>query len=121
MTKVDFVRLLDYKPKSVHESNLDDIANIEFRNSKKRCPYIEFGTEVRKDKGGQYFYYEILDYSGYVEGDFISLTSDRRHDVMFCRPKTDDDFKKLAKNINASMKNLYKKDSKTSLDGKEWL
>jgi len=121
MSPIDFVRLLDYKPKWVPEPNIDDISNIEFRWCKKRCPYIEFGTEVRKDKGGQYFYYEILDYGGYVEGDFIPLTSDRRHDIILCWPKTDEDFKKLAKKINASLRNLHKKNCEKSLDGKAWL
>lgn len=122
MTPQEFVALLAYKPKWISDPNIDDVSNIEFNKSENRSPYIEFGTEYRDDKDGQYFYYEILDYGDYNNGDFISLTSDRRHDVILSWPKTKSDFEKLAKSINQSLKNLYSKPkNERSLDGKPWI
>ena len=106
-----FIELLDYKPKYVTDPcKLDnDVRMIEFRSWKNFSATIEFGTSFRKKENGYYFYFEVLDMNGYKEMDFIPLDSSRRHDVIFCWPKTDDDYKKLAKLINDSLRKLHRK------------
>lgn len=106
-----FIELLDYKPKYVTDPCKfdDDVRMIEFRSWKNFSASIEFGTSFRKKENGYYFYFEVLDMNGYKEMDFISLDSNRRHDVIFCWPKTDDDYKKLAKLVNDSLRKMHKK------------
>lgn len=105
-----FIELLDYKPKYVTDPCKfdDDVIMIEFRSWKNFSATIEFGTSFRKKENGYYFYFEVLDMNGYEEMDFIHLDSNRRHDVIFCWPKTDDDYKKLAKLVNDSLRKMHR-------------
>jgi hypothetical protein len=106
-----FLTYLKYKPVWVSEpSNIDDgVQNIEFRRLKNHTASIEFGRNFNVDKNGYYFYYEIIDWNNYNDGDFIALDSSRRHDVILYWPKLDDEYKKLAEKINESLKRHYRR------------
>lgn len=107
----EFVSLLDYKPVWISKpcDHDDGIQNVEFRRIKNFTASIEFGREFNKDKNGFYFYYEIIDWNDYKEGEVIPLDSNRRHDVIFHWVKDNDEYMILAKKINASLKNHYKR------------
>lgn len=106
----DFIKLLKYKPKYVTDPCKwdDDIRIIEFRNHKRWAASIEFGTKYRKKEKGCYFYFEVLDLSGYKDGDVIPISSNMRHDVVFCWPSTDEHYKKLATHVNEALKKMHK-------------
>ena len=80
-----FLKLIKYKPVWVSKpSKIDDgIQNIEFRRLNNHTASIEFGREFREDKNGYYFYFEIIDWNNYNDGDFIYLDSSRRKNVIF--------------------------------------
>ncbi len=106
-----FLTYLKYKPVWVSKpSDIDDgVQNIEFRRLKNHTASIEFGRNFNEDKNGYYFYYEIIDWNNYKEMEFIPIDSDRRNDVIYCWPNSEDEYKKLAEKINISLKNHYKK------------
>lgn len=110
MTAEDFCKLLSYKPKYITNPCKfdDDIQFIEFRQHKNFSASIEFGRAFRKKENGYYFYFEILDLNGYKDGDFISLDSNRRHNVILSWPNCNDDYKKLADYVNKSLKMMHK-------------
>lgn len=111
MELTNFLKLIKYKPVWISEqSNIDDgIQNIEFRRIKNFTANIEFGREFNEDKNGYYFYYEIIDWNNYKEMEFIPFSSPRRHDIIFCWPNSDDEYKKLAEKINESLKQHYRR------------
>ena len=107
----DFLKLIKYKPVWVSKpSDIDDgIQNIEFRRINNHTASIEFGREFREDKNGYYFYFEIIDWNDYEDGDFIPLNSNRRKNVIFRWLKSDDEYKEVAKQINGFLKEHYKR------------
>jgi hypothetical protein len=111
MELINFLKLIKYKPVWISEpSNIDDgIQNIEFRRIKNFTASIEFGREFNEEKNGYYFYYEIIDWNNYKEMEFIPFSSPRRHDVIFCWPNSDDEYKKLTEKINESLKRHYRR------------
>jgi hypothetical protein len=114
MELTNFLRLIKYKPVWISKpSDIDDgIQNIEFRRIKNFTASIEFGREFNEDKNGYYFYYEIIDWNNYKEMEFIPFSSPRRHDVIFCWPNSDDEYKKLAEKINESLERHYNRSYK---------
>ena len=109
-----FLTYLNYKPVWVSKpSDIDDgIQNIEFRRQKKHTASIEFGREFNKEKNGYYFYFEIIDWNDYKDGDIIPINSNKRHDVIFCWPNSNEEYEKLANKINDSLKKYYRRSYK---------
>lgn len=104
----DFVKLLHYKPLCIiREDKLDRVSFVEFKRKDNKTATVEFGTRWQKTKNGFYFYYEIVDWNNYVEGTFVPLDSDRRKDVICQWPSTEEEYKKLAKNVDKSLRKLY--------------
>ena len=112
MTAEKFADLVGYKPKHITKGLKGDpnpVRLICFRDFNKHSATAEFGCKLNQEKHGYYFYFEVLDMNGYKEMDFIPLDSSRRHDVIFCWPKTDDDYMKLAKHVNDALRKMHKK------------
>jgi hypothetical protein len=110
--KIDeFLSLIKYKPVWISKpcDHDDGVQIVEFRRIKNFTASIEFGRKFNEEKNGYYFYYEIVDWNDYKEGEFIPLDSNRRHDVIFHWVKCDDEYKKLTEKINESLKNHYKR------------
>ena len=107
----NFLELIEYKPIWISSpSDIDDgIQNIEFKRINNHTASIEFGREFRDDKNGYYFYFEIIDWNNYVEGDVISLNSPRRKNVIFKWLNLDDEYKEVAKQVNGYLKEHYKR------------
>ena len=107
----NFLKLIDYKPIWVNKSSdIDDgIQNIEFRRINNHTASIEFGREFRDDKNGYYFYFEIIDWNNYNEGDVISLNSPRRKNVIFKWLNSDEEYREVAKQVNEYLKEHYKR------------
>ena len=107
----EFVSLLKYKPVWISKQcdHDDGVQIVEFRRIKNFTASIEFGRKFNKEKNGFYFYYEIVDWNDYKDGEFISLDSNRRHDVIFHWVKNEDEYKKLAEKLNKSLKLHYKR------------
>lgn len=111
------MKLLDYQPK--HVTSLDDsctrhdgVQLIEFRRKGDFTASIEFGNYFNKKMNGFYFYFETVDWSGTSDGDFISLQSGRRKDVLYFWPKTEEEYEKAAKHVNAALRKLYRRKRK---------
>jgi hypothetical protein len=111
MTVNNFLKLINYKPVWISKpSKIDSgIQNIEFRRINNHTASIEFGREFREDKNGYYFYFEIIDWNNYVDGDVISLNSSRRKNVIFKWLKSDEEYREVAKQVNKYLKTHYKR------------
>lgn len=111
MTLDDFVSLLKYKPVWISRpTDIDDgIQIIEFRRIKNFTASIEFGREFNEEHNGHYFYYETIDWNGFEDMDLIPIDSSRRHDIVFCWPNSDDDYKRLANKLNVSLRQHYRR------------
>jgi hypothetical protein len=110
MTANEFLELIKYKPVWISSpSDIDDgIQNIEFRRINNHTASIEFGREFIENKNGYYFYFEIIDWNDYVDGDVISLNSNRRKCIIFKWLNSDDEYREVAKQINEYLKKHYK-------------
>lgn len=107
-----FAKLVGYKPKHISKGIPGDpfpVRVIFFRSWKGFSASIELGTKLDEKKGGCYFYFEVLDLNGYEDGDFIPLSSSRRHDVILAWPKDDEDYIKLAKKVKVALIKMHKK------------
>ena len=107
----DFLKLIDYKPVWISKpSDIDDgIQNIEFQRINNHTASIEFGREFNLYKNGYYFYFEIIDWNGYTDGDVISLKSPRRKCIIFKWLNSDDEYREVAKQVNEYLKEHYKR------------
>lgn len=103
-----FLSRLDYKPKHVGEELCDPVRFVEFRTAGCHSPSLEFGTKVNEEKGGQYFYFEVIDFRNYdtAKGDIIS--DDRRHGVIsaYLNEKNADS---IAEAVNVALRNVYRR------------
>jgi len=104
--KLDFLKKLNYKPTNVGNDDIDDVSIISFRGKDKMSPYIEYGKYVNKKRGGQYFYFEILDMRNYVDGAMIPLDADIRKHVIYTylNAKNADG---IASKVNSALKLLH--------------
>lgn len=107
----DFLKLIDYKPVWVSKpSDIDDgIQNIEFKRINNHTASIEFGREFNRYKNGYYFYFDIIDWNDYVDGDVIFLNSNRRKCIIFKWLNSDDEYKEVASQINEHLKIHYRR------------
>lgn len=108
MTPEKFAELVGYKPKWITKGLKEDqVRLICFRDFKQHSATVEFECEPNKKMKGFYFYFEILDLTGYKEMEFIPLDSSRRHDVILAWPKCDADYAKLAVKVQETLKKMY--------------
>lgn len=111
MSLLDFLKLLQYKPTRITEPCAfdDGVQIVEFRRSRGLSASLEFGRDFNKKHRGYYFYFEVIDFNDYEEMDFIPLDSSRRQNVIYAWPKTDEEYKKLAIQVNNVLKQVYKR------------
>lgn len=112
MTANELLALIKYKPKYITDlSKLDDgVQIIEFRKCGDYTASIEFGNNGHfKKDGGFYFYFEIVDWSGTVDGEFVPLDSERRKDVLWGFFKTKKQYEEAAAHINKALRKMYRR------------
>lgn len=63
-------------------------------------PSIEFGICGT-------LYYDVIDYDGYVVGEFMSINSSRRSDMLSVKQLTFENMHNVADKINSSLHRLY--------------
>lgn len=104
----ELTKRLSYKPKYITNPCDHDIVRfIEFRRKGKMTATIEFGTKQDGNKT-QYFYFEIIDWTGTKDMDFIPLDSPRRKVVIHvCL--TWDNLDDTIDKVNKALKELYKR------------
>ena len=106
----EVLKRLKYKPKWVTDPDFDHVVVISFRDIGRVSASIEFGQELRcKDQNGkkaQDFYFERVDWNGYIDGDFLPLDSDRRKDVMHMA-LTWDNIDQIMAAVNTFLKKHY--------------
>lgn len=105
----ELTKRLLYKPKYITTEAPpgDDVRFIEFRRKGKMTASMEFGTEQDGNKT-QYFYFEIIDWTGMKDMDFIPLDSPRRKVAIHVR-LTWDNFDDTIAKVNKALKELYKR------------
>lgn len=104
-----FVKLLSFEPLFITD-NIDGVRFIEFERFDDKTATIEFGTTWIKSRKGFYFYYEIVDWKDYVDGEFVPLESPRRKHVIHEYPSTIEQYKEFAMKIEKSLQWMYNTD-----------
>lgn len=105
----DFLELLDYRPKHVGKELCDPVRFVEFRTRNCHSPSLEFGTKPDAKKGGQYLYFEVIDFRNYDMSKGEIITEDRRHGVINAH-LNESNMKQIASDINMALKKVYSKD-----------
>ena len=107
----DFVKLLSFKPLFITKADaIDGVRFIEFKRFDDKTASIEFGTTWINHRNGFYFYYEIVDWKDYVDGEFVPLESPRRKDVIHEYPNALEQYKEFAVKIEQSLQKMYNTD-----------
>lgn len=113
----DFLKLVKYKPKHIGGSLLG-VRIVEFRGRGRKKAHLEYEEEYDEcaepvesssQNKGFYIYFEIIDLSGYKDGDVIPLKSDIRSSVVWTYCKTLSDYENAAAQINTALGSLYRR------------
>lgn len=98
----EFLKLVRYRPVRVGKELCDPVRFIPFRKAGAKTAHIEFGTTP----GRQDFYFEVVDWAHYIEGEIIPVNSNRRSHVI-SEILTRENMASVAERVNGALRDMY--------------